>query len=90
MEQKFFDLLKEAIEIEDHDVNMEDQFREYPEWSSLAYLSIIAMLDEEYDVQIEEAEFKIRPDDIYFRIDVMDENGFRADTQCYYIEELKS
>ena len=31
MEQKFFDLLKEAIEIEDHDVNMEDQFREYPE-----------------------------------------------------------
>ena len=51
MEQKFFDLLKEAIEIE-------DQFREYPEWSSLAYLSIIAMLDEEYDVQIEEAEFK--------------------------------
>ena len=37
---------------------MEDQFREYPEWNSLAYLSIIAMLDEEYDVQIEEAEFK--------------------------------
>ena len=58
MEQKFFDSLKEAIEIEDHDVNMEDLFREYPEWSSLAYLSIIAMLDEEYDVQIEEAEFK--------------------------------
>lgn len=58
MEQKFFELLKEAIEIEDHDVNMEDLFREYPEWSSLAYLSIIAMLDEEYDIQIEEAEFK--------------------------------
>lgn len=58
MKQKFFDLLKEAIEIEEHDVNMEDQFREYPEWSSLAYLSIIAMLDEEYDVQIEESEFK--------------------------------
>ena len=58
MEQKFFDLLKEAIEIEAHNVNMEDQFREYPEWNSLAYLSIIAMLDEEYDVQIEEAEFK--------------------------------
>ena len=58
MEQKFFDLLKEAIEIEDRNVSMEDQFREYPEWNSLAYLSIIAMLDEEYDVQIEEAEFK--------------------------------
>lgn len=58
MEQNFFDLLKEAIEIEDRNVSMEDQFREYPEWNSLAYLSIIAMLDEEYDVQIEEAEFK--------------------------------
>lgn len=40
------------------------------------------------DGLIEEAEFKIRPEDVYFRIDVMDENGFRADTQCYYINEL--
>ena len=37
---------------------MDDTFREYPEWDSLAYLSVIAMLDEEYDCQIEEAEFK--------------------------------
>ena len=35
-----------------------------------------------------EAEFKVRPDDEYFRLDVMDENGFRADTQCYYVKEL--
>lgn len=40
------------------------------------------------DSLVEEAEFKIRPEDEYFRIDVMDENGFRADTQCYYINEL--
>ena len=37
---------------------MEDEFRNYDEWSSIAYLSVIAMMDEEYDVQIEEAEFK--------------------------------
>ena len=37
---------------------MEDEFRNYPEWSSIAYLSVIAMMDEEYDTQIEEADFR--------------------------------
>lgn len=58
MEQKFLDLLKEVLEVEDRELSMDDNFREYPEWDSLAYLSIIAMLDEEYGVQIESAEFK--------------------------------
>ncbi len=55
--EKFIDLLHEALERED-EIRMEDKFRDYEEWDSLAYLSIIALLDEEYDVQIEEAEFK--------------------------------
>lgn len=58
MEQKFLDLLKEVLEIEDREICMADQFRDYEEWSSLAYLSVIAMLDEEYDCQIEEADFR--------------------------------
>jgi len=58
MEEKFLTDLKEVFEIEDREINMDDKFREYPEWSSLAYLSIIAMLDEAYDFQIEEADFK--------------------------------
>ncbi len=58
MEAKFIEKLKEAIEIEDREINMSDEFRTYEEWSSLAYLSVIAMLDEEYSVQIEEEEFK--------------------------------
>lgn len=58
MEEKFIENLKEILEIEDRDLSMNDKFREYDEWNSLAYLSVIAMLDEEYDVQIEEAEFK--------------------------------
>ncbi len=56
--EKFIELIKETLEIEDHEVNMSDNFREYEEWSSLAYLSVIAMLDEEYECQIEETEFK--------------------------------
>lgn len=55
--EKFVEKLAEAIERED-EIRMEDEFRSYPEWSSIAYLSVIAMMDEEYGVQIEESEFK--------------------------------
>lgn len=55
--EKFKELLAEALERE-NEIKMEDEFRNYDEWSSIAYLSIIAMMDEEYDTQIEEAEFK--------------------------------
>ena len=55
--EKFIELFAEALERED-EIKMQDEFREYPEWSSIAYLSVIAMMDEEYGVQIEEAEFK--------------------------------
>lgn len=55
--EKFIELFAEALERED-EIRMEDNFREYDEWSSIAYLSIIAFMDDEYDTQIEEAEFK--------------------------------
>ena len=55
--EKFIELFAEAIERED-EIKMEDEFRNYDEWSSIAYLSIIAMMDEEYDTQIEQADFK--------------------------------
>ena len=54
---KFIELFSEALEREG-EIKMEDEFRKYEEWSSIAYLSVIAMMDEEYDVQIEEADFK--------------------------------
>jgi acyl carrier protein len=55
--EMFIEKFAEAIEKEDA-IKMEDNFRDYDEWSSIAYLSVIAMMDEEYDTQIEEAEFK--------------------------------
>lgn len=55
--EKFKQLLAEALERED-EIKMEDEFRNYEEWSSIAYLSIIAFMDEEYDTQLEESEFK--------------------------------
>ncbi len=58
MKDKFLEVLKEVFEMEDQEINMEDKFREYDEWDSLTHLSLIAMLDDEYDLQIEEIEFK--------------------------------
>lgn len=55
--EKFKQLLAEALEREG-EIDMKDEFRTYEEWNSIAYLSIIAFMDEEYDTQLEEAEFK--------------------------------
>lgn len=58
MEKKFIKNLKKNMEIEDRELSLSDEFRKYDEWNSLTYLSVIAMLDEEYGIQIEEDEFK--------------------------------
>jgi acyl carrier protein len=58
MEMEFITAFKDALEIEDHEVELDDEFRQYAEWDSLNRLSLIAMLDEEYDIQIEDKEFQ--------------------------------
>ncbi len=35
------------------------------------------------------AEFEIRDTDVYFRIDVVDKEGYRANSQAYYLEDLE-
>ena len=52
---KFLESMLEVFERED--INPEDEFRDYEEWDSLAYLSIIAMIDENYDIVIPGEEF---------------------------------
>lgn len=58
MEAKFLDLFKEVLEFEGKDIDLNDEFREYDEWDSLTYLSVIAMLDDEFNVVIETEDFK--------------------------------
>ncbi|MEG1936784.1 MAG: acyl carrier protein [Rikenellaceae bacterium] len=58
MEKKFIELFREAIEREDN-IDLNDKFRDYPEWNSLAYLSVISMIDEEFDIVIEGNDFKL-------------------------------
>jgi acyl carrier protein len=58
MEAKFLTMFKEVLEITDRELLLEDNFRDYEEWNSLVFLSLIAMIDEEFDVIIEGRDFK--------------------------------
>ena len=56
--QAFLDQMKDVLEIEDRELSLDDDFKAYDEWNSLAYLSTIAMIDDEYGVVISAAEFR--------------------------------
>lgn len=58
MQEKFISLFKEALDMEDKDIQPGDVFREFEEWDSMGQLSLIAMIDEEYDVVIEGKKFQ--------------------------------
>jgi acyl carrier protein len=53
-ESKFLAEFKEALEMEENaELTMQASFREIDEWDSLARLSLIALLDDEYEVEME-------------------------------------
>lgn len=55
----FIEKFAETLEVDNIEaLTPETEFRELEEWSSLAYLSVVVLLDEEYDTQIEQSEFK--------------------------------
>lgn len=59
MKEKLLSSLKEALQIENREITLEDIFRDYEEWDSLGRLSLIAALDEEFDLQIENKDFEL-------------------------------
>lgn len=67
MKGKFIEGLKEALELEEKEVKFTDEFRNYDEWNSLGQLSLIAMLDDRFEVTIEEEVFKklVTVEDLY-------------------------
>jgi len=58
MEDKIKDAFREAMDNDDLEIELTDTFRDYDDWDSLAYLSMIAALDEEFGVEIENEEFE--------------------------------
>lgn len=58
MKEKFVQLLQQTLEIKDRQINLSDNFRDYAEWDSLNFLSVIAMIDEEFGIIIEGSDFE--------------------------------
>lgn len=58
METKFLELVKEVMDIEDKQLDLSVNFRELDEWDSLANLSLVAMLDDEFGIVIDSQKFK--------------------------------
>ncbi len=56
--KKFVELFKEVMEIENVDVNGKTIFRELEDWDSLAVLSVLAMINDEYDITIAREKFE--------------------------------
>lgn len=58
MEEKFIGLFKTVLENEDAEIKLNTRFRDLENWDSLSFLSVLAMIDEEYDVTIEGNDFR--------------------------------
>ena len=58
MKQIIIDELKEILEIQDQELTLEDNFRDYDNWDSIANISVIAMLDEQFDVNMNSEDLK--------------------------------
>lgn len=57
MKDKLIKALAEAIEMDPAIIKEEDKFRDYETYSSLTELSVLAMLDSDFGIQIEMREF---------------------------------
>ena len=57
MKEKLIKALADAIEMEAANINEEDKFRDYENYSSLTELSVLAMLDSDFGIEIEMKEF---------------------------------
>lgn len=51
-EAQFLEDVKEALELEDREVHMDDCFREYEEWDSLTFLALTTLLSSQYGVSV--------------------------------------
>ena len=58
MKEKFLDAFKEALEIEEVKVEMSDVMSDFDTWDSMSRLSLIALLDEHFEIEISDDEFE--------------------------------
>lgn len=58
MKEKMINALAEALEMDAADISLDDTFRDYENYDSLTELSVFAMLDEEFGIELEMEEYK--------------------------------
>ncbi len=58
MLEQIIAMFEEILEMDPGTVKADDEFREYEGWNSLAYLSVIAKIDEDHLIVIPREEFK--------------------------------
>lgn len=51
--QQFLNSLEEILELDDNTLNGDEALIDIEQWDSLAFLSVIAMADENFDIVIE-------------------------------------
>jgi acyl carrier protein len=56
--ENFIKKLEDVFEMQSGSIKPIDNFREYSEWDSLALLSLMAMLDDEYNITISRDDFQ--------------------------------
>jgi acyl carrier protein len=57
MEDKLISALANALDMESTGMTLNDKFRDYENYSSLTELSVLAMLDSDFQVEIEMDDF---------------------------------
>jgi acyl carrier protein len=57
MKEKLITALAEALEMESNQIKSDDKFRDYENYSSISELSVLAMLDSEFGIEIEMNDF---------------------------------
>ena len=55
---QFVELFKDVMEMNNQKIEPDDKFKEYDDWDSLAVLSILAMVNQEFDIVIPRREFE--------------------------------
>jgi acyl carrier protein len=57
MKEKFLEVIKEALDVESVEIDLSDKLADFDAWDSMARLSLIALLDEHFEVEVTDAEF---------------------------------
>jgi len=55
MKDQLIEIVKEALDLDNASIN--DDFESYDTWDSLGKLSLIALIDEHFSIQISDKEF---------------------------------